>query len=87
MDDYSNSNNAVDDTIEVTITVTDMDSPAVPDQPTVDRNLRRGRRTDRHLGGRYRHLRIAPVDGYDVQYRVKDATNPDQWNGAAPTSP
>ena len=69
-DDYRNADTRVDDTIEVTITVTNLDIPAVPDAPTVT-----------VTPGAAAGLTVtwdaivatddAPVDGYDVHYRKR----------------
>ena len=48
-DPFGNTNAVADATIEVTINVTDMVVPAIPEQPTVSPNPRRGRRADRYL--------------------------------------
>ena len=48
-DPFGNPNAAADDTIEVTIDVTNMEVPAIPEQPDGRGNTRRSRRTDRHL--------------------------------------
>ena len=55
MDDYSNADTRVDDTIKVTVNVTDMDIPAVPDAPTVTATPGAAGRPDRHLDGRRSH--------------------------------
>ena len=78
MDDYSNADSVVDDTIEVTINVTDMDVPAIPAALTVT-----------PASGAAAKLNVswtaiaatvtAPVDRYDVQYQVKD-TDPPAWS-------
>ena len=79
-DPFGNANTVADDTIEVTITVTNMDTPAVPDLPTVAA-------TPGAAAGltvswtAIEATTLAPVDGYDVQYRVKD-TDPSAWNTA-----
>ena len=77
-DPWGNADAVVDDTIEVTINVTDMIVPAVPGQPAVNAT-----------SGAAAGLSVswtaidptddAPVDGYDVQYRVKDANPPAEW--------
>ena len=77
-DPWGNANTAVDDTIAVTINVTDMVVPAVPAAPTVTATP-----------GAAAGLTVswtaivatddAPVDGYDVQYREKDATPLADW--------
>ena len=80
-DPFGNANTAVDATIRVTITVTDMVIPAVPELPTVEATP-----------GAAAGLTVSwtavtatetmPVDGYDVQYRKKDATPPADWSSA-----
>ena len=77
-DPFGNPNAAADDTIDVTIDVTNMEVPAIPEQPTVEATP-----------GAAAGLTVtwpaieptddSPVDGYDVQYRVKDTTNTDPW--------
>ena len=77
-DPFGNPNAAADDTIDVTIDVTDMVVPAIPEQPTVNATP-----------GAAAGLTVtwpaieptddSPVDGYDVQYRVKDTTNTAPW--------
>ena len=77
-DPFGNPNAAADGTIDVTIDVTDMVIPAIPEQPTVNATP-----------GAAAGLTVtwpaieptdeSPVDGYDVQYRVKDTTNTDPW--------
>ena len=80
MDDYSNTDTTEDGSIEVTISVTNIDVPDVPDQPTVN-----------PAPGAAPKLNVSwtavtpsgekPVDGYDVQYQVKDS-NPPAWGSA-----
>ena len=80
MDDYSNADTRVDDTIEVTINVTDMLVPDVPEEPTV--SATQGAAAG--LTATWAAIEPeddSPVDGYDVRYRVKDATPPD-WGSA-----
>ena len=70
-DPFGNANEVVDATIVLTIEVTDMVIPAVPEQPTV--NATRGAAAG--LTVTWTAIAAAdesPVDGYDVQYRVKD---------------
>ena len=77
-DDYDTADTVVDDTIAVTIDVTNMEVPAIPELPTVEATP-----------GAAAGLTVtwpaieptdeSPVDGYDVQYRVKDTTNTDPW--------
>ena len=83
-DPFGNANTAVDATSDVTITVTDMVIPAVPELPTVEATP-----------GAAAGLTVSwtavtatetmPVDGYDVQYRKKDATPPADWSSASVT--
>ena len=85
MDDYSNADTVVDDSIDVTISVTDIDVPAVPAAPTVAA-----------ANGAAAKLNVtwtavpatttAPVDGYDVQYREKDANPIDDWTEMSVTT-
>ena len=79
MDDYSNADAVEDDSIDVTINVTDVEVPPVPAQPTV-----------KEAPGAAATLNVnwtavaetdtSPVDGYDVQYREKDANPQDDWS-------
>ena len=80
-DPFGNANEVADATLDVTINVTDMVIPAVPEEPTV--NATRGAAA----GLTVAWTAIAspgesPVDGYDVQYRVKDTQNPPAWSSA-----
>ena len=78
MDEYSNTDTVVDATIDVTINVTNIDTPDVPAAPTVTATP-----------GAAAGLTVTwtavtatatkPVDGYDVQYREKDTTDTDPW--------
>ena len=81
-DDGTTENPATTDaTINVTINVTDMEVPAAPGQPMVT-----------PTPGAAAGLTVSwtavtatettPVDGYDVQYRKKDATPPADWSSA-----
>ena len=80
-DDYDTADTVVDDTIAVTIDVTNMEVPAIPELPTVEATP-----------GAAAGLTVtwpaieptddSPVDGYDVQYRVKDT---DPWLTASVT--
>ena len=80
-DDYDTADTVVDDTIAVTIDVTNMEVPAIPELPTVEATP-----------GAAAGLTVtwpaieptddSPVDGYDVQYRVKDT---DPWLTASIT--
>ena len=83
-DPFGNPNAAADGTIDVTIDVTDMVIPAIPEQPTVNAT-----QDGASFEGAAAGLTVtwpaieptdeSPVDGYDVQYRVKDTTNTDPW--------
>ena len=84
-DDYDTADRTVvDDTIDVTIDVTNMEVPAIPELPTVT-----------PTPGAAAGLTVSwtavtatetmPVDGYDVQYRKKDATPPADWSSASVT--
>ena len=79
-DPFGNADTRVDDTIDVTINVTDMLVPDVPEEPTV--SATQGAAAG--LTATWAAIEPeddSPVDGYDVQYRVKDATPPD-WGSA-----
>ena len=77
-DPFGNADTKVDDNIAVTIAVTNMEVPAIPELPTVEATP-----------GAAAGLTVtwpaieptddSPVDGYDVQYRVKDTTDTDPW--------
>ena len=79
-----NANTAVDATIDVTINVGNLDIPDAPAEPTVT-----------PTPGAAAGLTVSwtavtatetmPVDGYDVQYRKKDATPPADWSSASVT--
>ena len=84
-DPFGNANEVADATLDVTINVTDMVIPAVPEEPTV--NATRGSAA----GLTVAWTAIAatgesPVAGYDVQYRVKDADPPVDWTEVAVTT-
>ena len=78
-DPWGNADTVVDDTIAVTINLTDMDVPDAPGAPTVAA-----------ANGAAAKLNVswtaidptdnAPLDGYDVRYKVKDDQNPQDWN-------
>ncbi len=78
-DSFDNVNKVADATLNVTIAVTNMEVPAIPAQPAVN-----------PTPGAAASLTVtwtaidptndAPVDGYDVQYRVKDPQ--DNWEDA-----
>ena len=72
MDDYSNADTAEDDTIEVTISVTNIDVPAVPGAPTVAAAPGAAAKLNVSWTA-VTETDASPVDGYDVQYREKDA--------------
>ena len=80
MDDYSNADTVVDDSIDVTISVTDIDVPAVPAAPTVAAANGAAAILDVTWTA-VTATTTAPVDGYDVQYQVKDS-NPSAWGSA-----
>ena len=77
-DPWGNADTSPDDTIAVTINVTDMLVPAIPEEPDVDP-------TPGAAAGltvtwtAIADTETAPVVGYDVQYRVKDTTDTDPW--------
>ena len=83
-DPFGNADTKVDHTIAVTIDVTNMEVPAIPELPTVEATP-----------GAAAGLTVSwtavtatetmPVDGYDVQYRKKDATPPADWSSASVT--
>ena len=79
-DPWGNADTTADDDIDVTINVTDMEIPAIPGQPTVTA-------TPGAAAGltvtwtAIDPTETAPVDGYDVQYQVKDA-DPPAWSSA-----
>ena len=85
MDDYSNTDTAADATITVTIDVTNIDIPAIPEQPTVTAT------TGSAAGLTVSWTALTPtetvpVDGYDVQYREKDANPQDDWSEVSVTT-
>ena len=77
-DPFGNADTRVDETIDVTIKVTNMEVPATPEEPDVEATP-----------GASAGLTVtwtavtatttAPLDGYDVQYREKDATPAAEW--------
>ena len=77
-DPFGNADTRVDETIDVTIEVTNMQVPATPEEPDVEATP-----------GASAGLTVtwtavtatttAPLDGYDVQYREKDATPAAEW--------
>ena len=77
-DPFGNANEAFDDSIVLTIDVTDMVKPDVPDEPTVH-PTRGGAAGLTVTWTAVPATPTAPVDGYDVQYREKDATPPAEW--------
>ena len=75
----------MDATIDVTINVTNMDIPAVPEQPTV--NPTPG--ADAGLTVTWTDIAAtdaSPVDGYDVQYREKNAEPANTWTEVSVTT-
>ena len=77
-DPFGNADTRVDDTIDVTIEVTNMEVPATPEEPDVEAT------PGASAGLTVTWTAItatdeAPVDGYDVQYREKDATPGADW--------
>ena len=77
-DPFGNANEVPDATIAVTINVTNMVIPAVPEEPTV--NATRGAAAGLTVASTaIASTDESPVDGYDVQYRVKDTTNTAPW--------
>ena len=83
-DPFGNANTVADATLDVTINVTDMVIPAIPAAPTVV-----------PTPGAAAGLSVtwtaitatadSPVDGYDVQYREKNADPPAEWDSASVT--
>ncbi len=85
MDDYSNADSTEDDTIDITINVTDMDVPAIPAAPTV--NAANGAAAKLNVSWTaVTATTTAPVDGYDLQYREKDADPVDDWTALSVTT-
>ena len=84
-DDGTTENPATTDaTITVTINVTDMEVPAAPGQLTVTPTP--GATTGLTVSWTaVTATETTPVDGYDVQYRKKDATPPADWSSASVT--
>ena len=85
LDDYSNPDSVEDDTITVTINVTNIDIPAIPEQPTVTATTG----SAAGLTASWTALtptETVPVDGYDVQYREKDANPQDDWSEVSVTT-
>ena len=80
-DPFGNPNAAGDGTIDVTIDVTNMEVPAIPEKPTV--NATPGAAAGLTVAWTaIEPTDASPVDGYDVQYRVKDTQNPPAWSSA-----
>ena len=85
LDDYSSADSAVDDTITVTINVTNIDIPAIPGQPAVTATT--GSAAGLTVSWTaLTSTETAPVDGYDVQYREKDANPVDDWSEVSVTT-
>ena len=85
LDDYSSADSAVDDTITVTINVTNIDIPAIPEQPAVTATT--GSAAGLTVSWTaLTSTETAPVDGYDVQYREKDANPVDDWSEVSVTT-
>ena len=77
-DPFGNADTTADHTIAVTIDVTNMEVPAIPEKPTV--NATQGAAAGLTVAWTaIEPTDASPVDGYDVQYRVKDTTNTDPW--------
>ena len=77
-DPFGNADTTADHTISVTIDVTNMEVPAIPEKPTV--NATPGAAAGLTVAWTaIEPTDASPVDGYDVQYRVKDTTNTDPW--------
>ena len=83
-DPFGDANTAVDASIDVTINVGNIDIPDAPAEPTVTPT--RGAAADLTVSWTaVTATETAPVDGYDVQYRKKDATPPADWSSASVT--
>ena len=79
-----NANTAVDATIDVAINVGNLDIPDAPAEPTV--TTTRGAAAGLTVSWTaVTATEMMPVDGYDVQYRKKDATPPADWSSASIT--
>ena len=77
-DPFGNADTKADHTIAVTIDVTNMEVPAIPENPTV--NATPGAAAGLTVAWTaIEPTDASPVGGYDVQYRVKDTTNTDPW--------
>ena len=80
-DPFGDANTAVDATIDVAINVGNLDIPDPPAEPTV--TTTRGAAAGLTVSWTaVTATETAPVDGYDVQYRRKDATPPADWSSA-----
>ena len=80
-DPFGDANTAVDATIDVTINVGNIDIPDAPAEPTV--TTTRGAAAGLTVSWTaVTATETAPVDGYDMQYRRKDATPPADWSSA-----
>ena len=83
-DPFGDANTAVDATIDVIINVGNIDIPDAPAEPTV--TATRGAAAGLSVSWTaVTATETAPVDGYDVQYRRKDATPPADWSSANAT--
>ena len=83
-DPFGDANTAVDATIDVTINVGNIDIPDAPAEPAVTPT--RGAAAGLAVSWTaVTATATAPVDGYDLQYRKKDATPPADWFSASVT--
>ena len=85
LDDYSSADTAADDTITVTINVINIEVPDVPAAPTVTAT------PGAAAGMTVTWTAVTatdtkPVDGYDLQYREKDATPEATWTELSVTT-
>ena len=80
MDDYSSADAVEDDdTITVTINVTDMVVPAIPGEPTVTPTAGAAAGLNVNWTA-VAETDASPVDSYEAQYREKDAQPPQDWS-------
>ena len=80
-DPFGDATTAVNATIDVTINVGNIDIPDAPAEPTV--TTTRGAAAGLTVSWTaVTATETAPVDGYDLQYRRKDATPPADWSSA-----
>ena len=83
-DPFGDANTAVDTTIDVTINVGNIDIPGAPAEPTVTPTP--GAAAGMTVSWTaVTATETTPVDGYDVEYREKDATPADTWKSTEVT--